>query len=44
MIFPKESFKLWPRNESGAFVAALVLSPLEADGTTEEAGAKEGTI
>ena len=43
-ILLEESLELWPRDKSGAFVAAFVLSPSKADGTTEEDGGKEGTI
>ena len=40
----EKSFGLWPRNESGAFVATLMLSLSKADGATEKNGGKEGTI
>ena len=35
-VFFKEGLELWPRDWSSALVAALVLSPSEADGATEE--------
>ena len=43
-VLLEEGFELWPRDRSGALVAALVLSPSEADGATEEWGCKWGTI
>ena len=43
-VLLEKDFELCPRNRSGALVAALVLSPSEADGTTEEGGGKRGTI
>ena len=47
-ILLKEGYKLWPRDGSDAFVAALVaalvLSPFKADGTTEKGGGKKSTI
>ena len=35
-VLMEEDLELWPRNWSGALVAALVLGPSEADGATEE--------
>ena len=35
-VFTEESLELWPRDQSGALVAALVLCPSEADGAKEE--------
>ena len=35
-VLSEEGFELWPRDRSGALVAALVLCPSEADGATEE--------
>ena len=43
-IFSEEGLELWPRDRSGALVAALVLSPSEANSTTEEGGGKRGMI
>ena len=43
-VLSEEGFELWPRDRSGALVAALVLSPSEADGATEEWGCEWGTI
>ena len=43
-IFLKESFELWPRDQSGTFVAVLVLGLSEADGNVEESSGKSGTI
>ena len=43
-VLLEEGLKLWPHDGSGAFVAALVLSPFEADGTMEEGGGKGGMI
>ena len=35
-VLSEEGLELWPRDRSGALVAALVLGPSEADGATEE--------
>ena len=35
-VLLEEGLELWPRDWSGALVAALVLSLFEADGATEE--------
>lgn len=35
-IFSKESFELKPYDQSNAFVAAVMLSPFEADGAIEK--------
>ena len=43
-IFSEEGLEIWLCDESGAFVAALVLNLSEADGTTEEDDGKKGTI
>ena len=43
-VFLEERRKLWLRDGSDIFVAAFVLNPSEADGTTEEGGGKEDTI
>ena len=43
-VFSKEVFELRQRDRSGVFMAALVLGPSEADGSTEEYGGKGGTI
>ena len=43
-VLSEEGFELWPRDQSGALVAALVLSSSEADTATEEWGCKWGTI
>ena len=43
-ILSKESFKLWPRDWSGAIVAVLVLGSSEVNGAAEEGGSKQGTI
>ena len=39
-IFLKKFFKLWPRNQSGTFVAALVLGSSEDVGAAEEGSGK----
>ena len=43
-VLSEEDFELWLCDESGAFVASLVLGSSEADGTMEEGGGKGGTI
>ena len=43
-IVLEEVFELRPCDRSGAFVAAFVLGPSEADSATEEGGGKGGTI
>ena len=43
-VLSEEGLEFWPRDRSGAFVAALVLSLSEADGATEEGGGEGGTI
>ena len=43
-VLLEEVLELRPRNRSGAFVAALVLGPSEANGATEESGGKGDTI
>ena len=35
-IFSKEGLELWPRDQSDALVVTLMLSPSEADRTTEK--------
>ena len=43
-VLSKESLEFLPRDRSGAFVAVLVLSPSEANSTTEKDGGKKGMI
>ena len=43
-ILSEEGLELWPRDGSGSFMALLVLSPSEADGTTEECNGEKDTI
>ena len=42
--FLEEVFKLTPYDQSGAFVAALVLDPSKANGAAEKSDSKWGTI
>ena len=43
-VLSEEVLELRPRDYSGAFVAALVLGPSEANGATEKCGGEKGTI
>ena len=43
-VLLEEGLELWPRNQSSALVAALVLCTSEADSAIDKGGGKRGKI